>query len=81
MARMSVQAHKSTLVTTNKPFAEWAEVFPNAICVITIVDRLLHRCELTSIEAASYRLKECLFRRIRPPVPKLSDQFWWFSEI
>lgn len=50
--------HKSTLVTTNKPFAEWAEVFPNATCVVTIVDRLLHRCELTSIEADSYRLKE-----------------------
>jgi len=50
--------HKSTLITTNKPFAEWAEVFPNATTVVTIVDRLVHRCELTSIEGDSYRLKE-----------------------
>jgi DNA replication protein DnaC len=46
------------LVTTNKPFAEWGEVFPNASCVVTLVDRLVHRCEVVSIEGASYRLKE-----------------------
>jgi len=46
------------IVTTNKPFAEWAEVFPNATCVVTLVDRLVHRCEVVPIEGASYRLKE-----------------------
>ncbi len=46
------------LVTTNKPFAEWAEVFPNATCVVTLVDRLVHRCEVVPIEGSSYRLKE-----------------------
>ena len=49
---------KSILLTTNKPFAEWGEVFPNATTVVTIVDRLVHRCELVSIEGSSYRLKE-----------------------
>lgn len=49
---------RPTLVTTNKPFAEWGEVFPNATCVVTIIDRLVHRCEVVAIEAASYRLKE-----------------------
>jgi IstB-like ATP binding protein len=28
----------STLVTTNRPFAEWSEVFPNAACVVSLVD-------------------------------------------
>jgi DNA replication protein DnaC len=46
------------LVTTNKPFAEWNEVFPNATSVVTLVDRLVHRCEVVSIEGDSYRLKE-----------------------
>ena len=46
------------LVTTNKPFAEWGEVFPNATCVVTLVDRLVHRCEVVPIEGSSYRLKE-----------------------
>jgi len=49
---------KPILVTTNKPFAEWSEVFPSASCVTTIVDRLVHRCEVVQIHADSYRLKE-----------------------
>ena len=47
-----------TLITTNKPFSEWNEVFPNATCVVTLIDRLTHRAELVQIEADSYRLKE-----------------------
>jgi DNA replication protein DnaC len=50
--------HKSILITTNKPFAEWGEVFPNATTVVTIVDRLVHRCELVALDGDSYRLKE-----------------------
>ena len=45
-------------MTTNKPFAEWGEVFPNATCVVTIVDRLVHRCEVVNLDGESYRLKE-----------------------
>lgn len=47
-----------TLITTNKPFSEWNEVFPNAACVVTLIDRLVHHAELVQIEADSYRLKE-----------------------
>ncbi len=50
--------NKSILITTNKPFAEWGEVFPSATTVVTIVDRLVHRCELVTIDGDSYRLKE-----------------------
>jgi len=50
--------NKSILITTNKPFAEWGEVFPNATTVVTIVDRLVHRCELVTLDGDSYRLKE-----------------------
>ncbi|MDW3680548.1 IS21-like element helper ATPase IstB [Cupriavidus sp. CV2] len=49
---------RSTIVTTNKPFAQWSEVFPNAACVVSLVDRLVHRAEVLSIEGESYRLKE-----------------------
>jgi DNA replication protein DnaC len=48
----------STLVTTNRPFAEWGEVFPNAACVVSLVDRLVHNAEIIAIEGESYRLKE-----------------------
>lgn len=49
---------KSTLVTTNRPFAEWSEVFPNASCVVSLVDRLVHHSEIITIKGDSYRLKE-----------------------
>jgi DNA replication protein DnaC len=49
---------RSILITTNKPFAEWNEVFPNASCVVTLVDRLVHHAEIVQIDADSYRLKE-----------------------
>lgn len=50
--------HKSTIVTTNKRFADWGEVFPNAACVVSLVDRLMHRAEVVRIEGDSYRQKE-----------------------
>lgn len=49
---------KPILITTNKPFAEWNEVFPNATCVVTLVDRLVHNAEIIQIDGPSYRLKE-----------------------
>jgi DNA replication protein DnaC len=66
---------KSMIVTTNKPFAQWQEVFPNAGCVVSLVDRLVHRSEVIAIEGKSYRLKEAEERsdrnqrRRRPPKP------------
>ncbi len=50
--------HRGSIVTTNKPFKEWSDVFPNAACVVSLVDRLVHRAEVVSIEGESYRLKE-----------------------
>jgi DNA replication protein DnaC len=50
--------HRSIVLTTNKPFAEWTDVFPNAACVVTMIDRLLHKAEIAEIHAESYRFKE-----------------------
>jgi len=49
---------KSVVITTNRPFKEWNEVFPNATCIVTMLDRLLHHAEVTLIEGESYRVKE-----------------------
>lgn len=49
---------KSTVITTNKPFIEWNEIFPSASCVVSLIDRLIHRSEIINIEADSFRLKE-----------------------
>jgi DNA replication protein DnaC len=49
---------KSTMLSTNRPFSEWGEVFPGAACVVSLIDRLVHNAEIVVIEAESYRLKE-----------------------
>lgn len=49
---------RSTLITTNRPFGEWSEVFPNAACVVSLIDRLIHHSEIIAIEGESYRMKE-----------------------
>lgn len=50
--------HRSVIVTTNRGFKEWNEVFPNASCIVTLVDRLTHHADVTKIEGKSYRLRE-----------------------
>lgn len=52
------EAQVSTVITTNKPFAEWNQVFAGAGCVATMVDRLCHRVEIVQIEGQSYRATE-----------------------
>jgi DNA replication protein DnaC len=49
---------KPVILTTNRPFKEWNEVFPNATCIITLLDRLLHHADVTVIEGDSYRVRE-----------------------
>ena len=52
-------------LSTNKAFGEWNQVFPNAACVVALVDRLLHRAEIVTIEGKSYRYKEAQERAAR----------------
>ena len=54
--------HKPIVITTNRPFSEWGEVFPNAPCVVSIIDRLVHHSEIQSIDAESYRMHEATER-------------------
>ena len=59
------EAGRSTVVTTNKPFSEWGDVFPNAACVVTLVDRLMHKADIVQLDGQSYRLKEARERTQR----------------
>jgi DNA replication protein DnaC len=53
---------KSTILTSNRAFSEWGEVFPNAACVVSMVDRLTHHAEIIPIEGESYRVREAQLR-------------------
>ncbi|MGP3966042.1 ATP-binding protein, partial [Nonomuraea sp. 3N208] len=50
----------SILLTSNKAFSEWGQVFGDEVLVTAILDRLLHHCEIISINGPSYRLKNRL---------------------
>jgi DNA replication protein DnaC len=48
------------LLTSNKAFSEWGSVFGDEVLATAILDRLLHHCEVVSINGPSYRLKNRL---------------------
>jgi len=51
--------HGSIVLTANKSFAEWAEVFSgDAVIATAVLDRLLHHSHVISIRGESYRLKD-----------------------
>jgi DNA replication protein DnaC len=52
----------STIITTNRSFTEWHQVFPNAACTVSLVDRLVHHAEIIGLEGESYRHKEAQAR-------------------
>lgn len=48
----------STIITSNKSFGDWQELFGDAVIATAILDRLLHHCKVVNIKGHSYRLKE-----------------------
>ena len=48
----------STIITTNKPFAKWGELFGDLTIANAILDRLLHHSHIININGNSYRLKD-----------------------
>jgi DNA replication protein DnaC len=47
-----------TIITSKKSFADWQELFGDAVIATAILDRLLHHCKVVNIKGHSYRLKE-----------------------
>lgn len=50
----------SIILTSNKTFSEWGQVFGDEVLATAILDRLLHHCDVISINGPSYRLKNRL---------------------
>ena len=46
------------IVTSNKPFGRWGEVFGDAVVAAAMIDRLVHHAEVVSMKGDSYRLKD-----------------------
>lgn len=51
----------SLIITTNRVFKEWPEIFNNdSTLTSALLDRLLHHTETVVIEGKSYRMKETI---------------------
>ncbi len=48
----------STIITSNKSFGDWQELFGDAVIAAAILDRLLHHSKVINIKGHSYRLKD-----------------------
>jgi len=60
----------SLIVTSNKPFGRWGEVFGDDVVAAAMIDRLVHHAEVISLKGDSYRLKNRDLGR----VPTANDQ-------
>ena len=47
----------SLIVTSNKSFVDWGEVFNDQVLATAILDRLLHHATTLNIKGESYRLR------------------------
>ncbi|WP_206918233.1 ATP-binding protein, partial [Alicyclobacillus suci] len=50
--------HGSIILTSNKSFAEWGELFGDTVLASALLDRLLHHSHIVNIRGQSYRLRE-----------------------
>ena len=53
------------VLTTNRIFSDWNEVFPNSSCATALVDRLVHKAEIVNIDGESYSKHEAEERNKR----------------
>ena len=48
----------SLIITSNKPFGRWGEVFGDDIVAAAMIDRLVHHADVVALKGDSYRLKD-----------------------
>ena len=46
------------IVTSNKPFSGWGEIFGDEVVAAAMIDRLVHHAEILSLKGDSYRLRD-----------------------
>jgi DNA replication protein DnaC len=62
----------SMIVTSNKPFGRWGEVFGDDVVAAAMIDRLVHHADVVALKGDSYRLKDRDLGRI--PAATRDDQ-------
>jgi len=50
----------SLIITSNQPFSQWDQIFPDPMMTVAAVDRIIHHAHIIEIEGESYRKKQQL---------------------
>ncbi len=50
--------HASTVLTANKGFEEWGEIFGDDVMAAALIDRLVHHCHIVTIRGNSFRMRQ-----------------------
>jgi len=61
----------SIILTSNKSYGDWGEIFSDSILAAAILDRLLHVSTTLNIRGQSYRLREKQKAGLFQPIPEL----------
>jgi DNA replication protein DnaC len=60
----------ATVLTSNKSFDEWGEVFGDDVMASALIDRLVHHCHIVNIRGNSYRMRQHAdLQRLLSPQP------------
>ena len=59
----------SLIVTSNKPFGRWGEVFGDDVVAAAMIDRLVHHADVIALKGDSYRLKDRDLGRVPTATP------------
>jgi DNA replication protein DnaC len=57
----------SLIITSNRPFADWDHIFPDAMMTVAAVDRVIHHATIIQVTSDSYRRKEALKHLVDAP--------------
>ena len=49
---------QSLIVTSNKPFSAWGEIFGDEVTAVAMIDRLVHHAEILGLKGDSFRLRD-----------------------
>lgn len=50
----------SLIITSNQPFSQWDQIFPDSMMTVAAIDRVIHHAHIIEIEGESYRKKQHL---------------------
>ena len=64
----------SLIVTSNQPFSQWDQVFPDALMTVAAIDRIIHHATILEIDLDSYRRKNCKDKPAEKPADPPSDE-------